>query len=71
MNEEGLVYAGGEWDDSKYTTFLPDEDNIIPITDEEYLEDDIVSRFCTWLKTAFGAKSLETNLDFIAKGAWK
>ena len=67
LNEEGLVYAGGEWDDSKYTTFLPDEDNIIPITDEEYLEDDIVSRFCTWLKTAFGAKSLETNLDFIAK----
>lgn len=67
LNEEGLVYAGGEWDDSKYTTFIPDKDNIIPITDEEYLEDDIVSRFCTWLKTVFGAKSLETNLDFIAK----
>lgn len=67
LNEEGLVYAGGEWDDSKYTTFIPDADNIIPITDEEYLADDIVSRFCTWLKTAFGAKSLETNLDFIAK----
>lgn len=67
LNEEGLVYAGGEWNDSKYTTFIPDSDNIIPITDEEYLEDDIVSRFCTWLKTAFGAKSLETNLDFIAK----
>ena len=67
LNEEGLVYAGGEWDDSKYTTFIPDADNIIPITDEEYLEDDIVSRFCTWLKTAFGAKSLESNLDFIAK----
>lgn len=67
LNEEGLVYAGGEWDDSKYTTFIPDADNIIPITDEEYLEDDIVSRFCTWLKTAFGAKSLETNLDFIAR----
>lgn len=67
LDEEGLIYAGGEWDDSKYTTFLPDADNIIPITDEEYLEDDIVARFCTWLKTAFGAKSLETNLDFIAR----
>ena len=67
LNEEGLIYAGGEWDDSRYTTFIPDRDNIIPITDEEYLEDDIVSCFCTWLKTAFGAKSLETNLDFIAK----
>ena len=67
LNVEGLVYAGGEWDDSKYTTFLPDADNIIPITDEEYLEDDIVSCFCTWVKTVYGAKSLETNLDFIAK----
>lgn len=67
LNEEGLIYAGGELDESRYTTFIPDKDNIIPITDEEYLEDDIVSRFCTWLKTAFGAKSLETNLDFIAK----
>lgn len=67
LNEEGLVYAGGEWDDSRYATFKPYKGNIIPITDEEYLDDDIVSRFCTWLKTAFGAKSLETNLDFIAK----
>lgn len=67
LNEEGLIYAGGEWDDSKYTTFMPDKDNIIPITDEEYFEDDIVSRFCDWLKTAFGTKSFDTNMDFIAK----
>lgn len=67
LNGEGLIYAGGEWDDSKYTTFIPDKDNIIPITDEEYFEDDIVSRFCDWLKTAFGAKSFDTNMDFIAK----
>lgn len=67
LNEEGLIYAGGEWDESRYTAFIPDKDNIIPITDEEYLEDDIVSRFCTWVKTVYGAKSLETNLDFIAQ----
>jgi len=67
LDEDGLIYAGGEWDESRYTTFIPDKDNIIPITDEEYLEDDIVSRFCTWIKTVFGTKSLETNLDFIAK----
>lgn len=67
LDEEGLIYAGGEWDESRYTTFIPDKDNIIPITDEEYLEDDIVSRFCTWVKTVYGVKSLETNLDFIAK----
>lgn len=67
LNEEGLIYAGGEWDDSKYNTFIPDKDNIIPITDEEYFEDDIVSRFCEWLKITFGTKSFDTNMDFIAK----
>ncbi len=67
LNEEGLIYAGGEWDSGRYTTFQPDVDNIIPITDEEYFEDDIVSRFCDWLKIAFGAKSFDTNMDFIAK----
>lgn len=66
LNEEGLIYAGGEWDDSRYTTFKPDEDNIIPITDEEYFEDDMVSRFCEWLKISFGTKSFDTNMDFIA-----
>lgn len=44
LSEEGLIYAGGEWDDSRYTTLLPDKDNIIPIADEEYLEDDIMSQ---------------------------
>lgn len=47
--------------------FMPDEDNVIPITDEEYLEDDIVSRLCEWLKAVYGVGTLEENLDFIAK----
>ena len=67
LNKEGLVYAGGEWDESIYPTFAPDMDNIIPISDEEYFSDDIVSRFCEWVKIVYGEKSLETNLDFIAK----
>lgn len=67
LNKEGLVYAGGEWDESVYSTFAPDRDNIIPICDEEYFSDDIVSRFCEWVKIVYGEKSLETNLDFIAK----
>ena len=46
--------------------FFPDKDNVIPITDEEYLEDDIISRLCDWLKAAYGADTLEENLDFIA-----
>ena len=47
--------------------FFPDADNVIPITDEEYLDDDIVSRLCAWLKAVYGADTLETNLDYIAK----
>jgi len=66
LDEDGLAYAGGEWDNSKYNTFIPDEDNCIPITDEEYFEDDIVGLFCAWLKKGYGEDTLEENLDFIA-----
>ena len=47
--------------------FFPDKDNVIPITDEEYLDDDIVARLCDWLKAVYGAATLEENLNFIAK----
>lgn len=66
LDVDGLAYAGGEWDESKYKTFIPDEDNCIPITDEEYFEDDIVGLFCAWLKKVYGEDTLEENLDFIA-----
>ena len=67
LDVEGLAYAGGQWDSSKYTSFIPDADNVIPITDEEYLEDDVIGRLCEWLKVVYGADTLEENLDFIAK----
>ena len=66
LDVDGLAYAGGEWDESKYKTFIPDTDNCIPITDEEYFEDDIVGLFCAWLKKVYGEDTLEENLDFIA-----
>ncbi len=64
---EGLAYAGGEWEESKYRRFTPDKDNCLPITDEEYFPDDVVSLFCKWLAAAFGEKTLEENLDFVAR----
>ena len=67
LDMEGLAYAGGEWNESRYITFIPDRDNIIPITDEEYFEDDILGMFCSWLKKVYGIDTLEQNLDFIAK----
>lgn len=67
LDLDGLAYAGGEWDASKYCTFIPDKDNCIPITDEEYFGDDIVGRFVEFVKCVYGAQTLEENLDFIAK----
>ena len=66
LDIEGLAYAGGEWDDSKYKSFIPDKDNIVPICDEEYFEDDIVGRFIEFIKVAYGKETLEENLQFIA-----
>lgn len=66
LDEEGLVFAGGEFDINKYKTFKADKDAIIPITDEEYFEDDIVSKFVEFVKVVFGEDSLEDNLNYIA-----
>ena len=66
LDEEGLVYAGGEFDINKYKTFKVDEDAIIPITDNEYFKDDIVSKFVEFVKIVFGSETLEENLNYIA-----
>ena len=67
LDEEGLVFAGGEFDKNKYSKFIPDEDNCIPITDSEYFSDDIVTRFVEFVKTVYGEETLEENLKFIAQ----
>lgn len=66
LDVDGLAFAGGEFDSSKYTSFTPDTDNIIPICDDEYFADDIVGRFITFVETVYGAETLEKNLSFIA-----
>ena len=67
LDVEGLAYAGGVWDQSKYKTYIPDVDNCIPITDEEYFDDDVVSRFVDFVKTVYGKDTLGKNLEFIAE----
>ncbi|WP_271393756.1 BREX-1 system adenine-specific DNA-methyltransferase PglX [Aequorivita sinensis] len=47
------------------TTFMPDDDNIIPILDDEWFEDDIVGRFYEFLKVTFGAANFDKNLAFV------
>lgn len=66
LDVDGLAYAGGEWDTGKYASFAADKDNIIPICDDEYFEDDIVGLFVKFVKTVYGADTLDENLKFIA-----
>ena len=66
LNVEGLAYAGGTWNSEKYKTFSADKDNILPICDDEYFDDDITGRFVDFVKTVYGADTLEENLKFIA-----
>ena len=63
---DGLAYAGGIWDDSKYNIYKPDADGIIPICDDEYFEDDMMGRFVEFVRVVYGDSSLEDNLRFIA-----
>jgi len=66
LDVDGLAYAGGEWDASKYSTIIPDKDNIIPICDDDYFDDDITGRLVKWVETVYGSDTLEENLKFIA-----
>ena len=66
LDVDGLAYAGGEWDAGKYKTFIPDSDNIIPICDDDYFDDDITGRFVKWVESVYGKDTLEENLRFIA-----
>jgi type II restriction/modification system DNA methylase subunit YeeA len=66
LDSEGLSYAGGKWDNSKYSTFIPDPDNCIPITEDKYFEDDIVGCFVQFVEVVYGKETLEENLIFIA-----
>ena len=57
------VRVGNQWCKASYP---PDTDNIIPICDDEYFEDDIVGLFVEFVKTVYGADTLDENLKFIA-----
>ena len=71
LDKEGLQFAGGVFDINNYNKFKPDDDNILPVLDSEYFEDDVVGRFVEFVKTCFGKEHLEENLDFIANALSK
>ena len=78
-DENGQLIGGGWAGSSQYkydgvrkdgkwvvASFPPDTDNIIPICDDEYFEDDMVGRFVKFIETVYGSDTLEENLKFIA-----
>lgn len=69
LDHDGLVYAGGDWDNSKYTTFKPNKENIILLTDRQYFDDDrdIIIRLKEFLTKTFDPETLTENMDFIAQ----
>ncbi|MBM6440350.1 BREX-1 system adenine-specific DNA-methyltransferase PglX [Lacticaseibacillus rhamnosus] len=73
IDTPGLAYAGGDWDDSNYKTFLPNEDDVIVLTDDDYFGDnrDVVNRFKEFLSTTFGTEHLDENVQFIADALGK
>lgn len=66
LDEEGLIFAGGEFELGRYKSFIPDDDNVLVITEDDYFEDDITNRFVEFVKVSFGVETLEENLNYIA-----
>lgn len=66
IDESGLIFAGGVFDLSKYKSFSPTKDNILILSDDEYLSDNILDRFINFLSICYGKQRLEENLKYIA-----
>lgn len=75
LDVEGLILADAgdtvenylaKMPDPAHVTFMPDADNVLPITDDEFFGDDIVTRFVDFVRTVYGAETLEENLRYIA-----
>ena len=63
---DGLVYAGGDWDLSKYLLFQPDDDGIIPVYQFIGIEDGLTKSICEFIKCIYGEKYYQENLNYIA-----
>ncbi|MBY6088216.1 BREX-1 system adenine-specific DNA-methyltransferase PglX [Priestia flexa] len=71
VSKEGIVYAGGDFDQSVYKGFLPNDDNILPLLENEYFDNGIVTRTVEFLELLFGKENLTENLNFIAQALEK
>ena len=67
LDVPGLAYAGGAWDASKYRTYQPDDDGIVPIYRGIGMEDGLTTQLINLLKLIYGEDSYRQNIDFIAE----
>ncbi|TKC16697.1 BREX-1 system adenine-specific DNA-methyltransferase PglX [Robertmurraya kyonggiensis] len=67
LDVEGLVFADGNWDNSKYTSFKPNPSSIIHITESPYFENDIILRLREFLATAFSPDTVDENMQWLAE----
>lgn len=67
----GLAYAGGEWDTSKYVSYQPDDDGIIPIYNGIGMEDGLTTILINLIKQIYGEDTYRQNIDFIADALGK
>ncbi len=71
LDVSGLAYAGGEWDPSKYKTYQPDDDGIVPIYAGVGMEDGLTGRIVELIKLIFGEETLRENMDYLAESLGK
>ncbi|PRO95032.1 restriction endonuclease subunit M, partial [Lactiplantibacillus pentosus] len=69
LDVPGLAYAGGDWSNDKYQSFVPNKDNLLLLNDDRYFDDerDIMNRFKSFLAITFGDKHIQENMDYIAR----
>ncbi|SMP72052.1 BREX-1 system adenine-specific DNA-methyltransferase PglX [Anoxynatronum buryatiense] len=83
LDVEGLHYAGGDfseayqindgiWNVKTDAGWVPSSlslarENVIPIVDGDYYEDDVANRLVEFLKASYGEVTLDDNLDYIAE----
>ncbi|ODH02524.1 restriction endonuclease [Nostoc sp. KVJ20] len=66
LDKPGLIHAGQPFDPTLHQTLSASSDAIIPITDQAYFDNDIVTRFIEFLRVAYSPETLTENLNFIA-----
>ncbi|WP_282019817.1 BREX-1 system adenine-specific DNA-methyltransferase PglX [Planomicrobium okeanokoites] len=67
LNVDGLAYAGGDWKNSNYSTFIPNKYGLVQFTEKEYFEHDIIARFREFLAVAYNADTVEENIQWLAE----